>query len=69
MMELLALPIGSIIVYAGVESIPPGWRDITGTFECMEQIEHFRRQHPTAGEFIARDPLFCIKRVEAVPQS
>lgn len=64
-MELLALPIGSIIVYAGVMSTPPGWKDITGSIECIEQIEGFRINFPTAGEFVARDPLFCIKKVRA----
>lgn len=63
-MSLLVLPIGSILVYAGVMSTPPGWRDITGTFECAEQIEYFQRARPDIGEFIARDPLFCIKKVE-----
>lgn len=68
-MNLLALPIGSILVYAGLMPVPDGWRDITGTFECFEQIEYFKRARPDIGEFVARDPLFCIKKVEDNGQS
>lgn len=61
-MGLFLLPIGTIIV-SSMADVPHGWRDITGSFECMEQIEHFHREHPNAGEFLAHDPLFCIKKV------
>lgn len=64
-MDLLALPIGTIIVYAGLMPVPSGWNDITGSAECVREIEIFRSQHPDAGEFIANDPLFCIKKIEA----
>lgn len=65
-MDLLALPIGSIIVYAAIAApsvLPEGWKDITGTVECMRHIEDFRINFPKAGEFVAHDPLFCIKKV------
>jgi hypothetical protein len=69
-MDLLILPIGSIIVFAGVACTPPpGLVDITGSIECIEHIDHFQRAYPNAGEFVSRDPLFCIKRVEPVPIS
>lgn len=63
-MDLLALPIGSIIVACCMTPPPPvGWRDITGSFECIEQIAHFKATVPSAGEFEGNYPLFCIKKV------
>lgn len=62
-MDLALLPIGAIIVYAGAAIVQPGWIDITDSFECMEQVNYFQQQHPTAGEFLAHDKLFCIKKI------
>jgi hypothetical protein len=67
MMDLLTLPIGSIIIFAAIPPAPPapdGWLDITDSFECIQQIEEFREHFPTAGEFVSHDPLFCIKKIE-----
>lgn len=63
-MNLFLLPIGSIIIYAGLAVVPLGWLDITGSIECKAEIQHFRDEHPDAGEFVDGDPLFCIKKVD-----
>lgn len=62
-MNLFALPIGSIIVGCCLGNVPPGWKDITGSLECIEQIHHFQTQYPHVREFEDRDPLFCIKKI------
>jgi hypothetical protein len=65
-MNLLTLPIGSIIVSCCIGTVEPpaGWRDITGTLECIETIESGRLKFPDANMFIERDTLFCIKKVQ-----
>jgi hypothetical protein len=63
-MDLIALPIGTVIVMCCLtEPLPAGWTDITGSFQCMDGIKSFQDKFPHAGEFVARDPLFCIKKV------
>lgn len=66
-MDLLALPIGAIMIFAAGAFTPPwpaGWIDIFGTPECLQQIEDFRASVPELRDpKNAGDQILCIKKI------
>lgn len=66
MMNIIgAVAVGSIVIFPnGAFEIPKGWIDITGTSECLLEINAFRVEHPKIGELRDKEPITCIKKVK-----